>query len=164
MRWTVLIGAVAMVIAPLGAQQQRPNPERLRAQIAERFMTTYRQQAGLTDDQFTRFERVARASWDARTREDQRRRMLFMALEGQMRPGMAASQDSVGRILDGLMALERERHARAEADLQAYAEFLSPVQRAQLLIMLTRFERQVDQILQQRMGEPGMRRNPPPER
>ena len=160
MRRVVLSAVVFLLALPVAAQQGRPTPERLRQQITERFMTMYRQQAGLTEEEFGRFESVARASWEARTQEDQRRRELFQALEGQMLPGVAADPAVVGRTLDGLMALERQRAERAQTDMDAYAQFLSPVQRAQLLIMMTRFERQVDQIMQQRMERMNPREMP----
>jgi len=168
MRHLVLSALLLGLALPVAAQQPRPTPERLRQQIAERFMATYRQHAGLTDEQFARFQDVARTSWEARMQGDQRRRELFQALEGQMRPGVAANPDSVSRVLDALVVLERTRATRGEADMQAYAQFLSPVQRGQLLIMMTRFEHQVEQIMQQRMermqeGMPGQRRNELPD-
>lgn len=161
MRMIVLGAAVAALAGPLVAQRAGPgNPDELRARIAERFMMTYRQQAGLTEEQFQRFQQQARSSWEDRMHDDQERRQLFMALEAQMRPGVAANQDSVARILNGLIAIE-ERHARrVRADMEAYAAFLSSVQRAQLLIMMTRFERQVEDIMRERM-ERRPPRNPP---
>jgi hypothetical protein len=163
----VLLALLAVTAVPLHAQQQGPDPERLRGMIAERFINTYVQQAGLTDEQHRRFHEIARAGWEARMAADQRRQQLLLGLEGQMRPGVAANADSVARLLDGLVQLEVDRAERAQADMRAYAEFLSPVQRAQLLIMMTRFERQVDQIMRQRMEghmPPRPRRNNPDQR
>ena len=158
----IVLGGLA---APLAAQQRAPDPEVLRAQVAQRFITAYVQQAGLTEEQHRRFHTLALAAWEHRMATDRRRQALFQALERQMRPGVAADQDSVARLLEGLLQLEAERQARAEADMRRYLEFLTPVQAAQLLMMMTRFERQIDQIMRQRMEGHMMerpRRNPPP--
>lgn len=137
----------------LAAQEPTPPPERLREQIMERFLMNYRQQAALDDDQFRQFQQVALSSWQERRALEQRERALYRALDGQLRPGIAANPDSVGILLDGLLAVQQERVDRARADQAAYAEFLSPVQRAQLVLMTARFERQIEEIMRRRMEQ-----------
>jgi hypothetical protein len=67
-----------------------------------------------------------------------RQRVLRDALAGQLRPGIAASPDSVARLTDELMAL-RVRYAESFRDEQAeLAEYLDPVQRARLTILRDR--------------------------
>ena len=161
--WLILGECLA---APLQAQDEPPMAENLRRQVVERFVESYRTQAGLTPEQDQRFRAVVQRSFEQRRQLEQRERALWRSLEGQMRPGVAANADSVSRALDGLLEVQQNRLDRARADQREYATFLSPVQRAQLTLMWTRFERQVEQVMQRRMqmqGRPGPQgRVPPP--
>lgn len=149
----LLGGLTLLAWTPVGAQEPDMPPERLRQQIMERFLMNYRQLAGLTEDQFRQFQQVALGSWQARRTLEQRERQLFRALEGQLRPGIAAQPDSVRTLLDSLLAVQETRLAQARRDQEAYAQFLSPVQRAQLVLMTARFEHQIEEILRRRMEQ-----------
>jgi hypothetical protein len=149
MRSIALLSLVVLA-APLAAQDPALAPRRqaLEAQIVERFMANYRQQAGLSDEQFTRFRSVAQRAFRQR-RERQRREMeVWRALEGQMRPGVAANPDSLGRLLEGILALRQGVVEQARADDREFATFLTPVQRAQLFLSLERFQRSVENVQQ----------------
>jgi hypothetical protein len=75
-----------------------------------------------------------------------------------MRPGVAAAPDSVTWLLDGLLQLQADRVDLARREQAQLAEFLTPVQRAQLVLALTRLENQIEQITQQRRDGMGLRR------
>jgi hypothetical protein len=139
----------------LAAQDPEVRRERLRQQVMERFMENYRGQAGLSDEQYSRFRDVTRRSFEARNRLNRRERELWRALEGQMRPGMAANADSVARILDELVGLQAQQAEQQRLDQQAYAEFLSPVQRAQLTLAFRRLQLQIEQVVRERMTQMG---------
>jgi hypothetical protein len=117
----------------------------------ERFMENYRSQAGLTDQQFTQFRDLARQAFEERTEFNRRERALWRALEGQMRPGIAADADSLTALLDRLVNLQDERVQRARSEQQQFAQFLSPVQRAQLTLAIRRLQNQVERLIQQRL-------------
>jgi hypothetical protein len=68
-----------------------------------------------------------------------------------MRPGVAANEDSVITLIDSLVVLPEQRTRAVRAEQQEYAEFLSPVQRAQLLLTHRRFEANTQQIMQRRL-------------
>jgi Spy/CpxP family protein refolding chaperone len=156
------LGLIALLIAvaPLGAQEP-PLAEALRRQVMERFLESFRAQAGLTPDQDRRFREVTQRSFERRRELEQRERAFWRALEGQMRPGVAADADSVTRLLDGLLALGQEKLDQTKTDQREYAAFLTPIQRAQLTLMWERFQRQVEQVRQRQMQmRPG--RVPPP--
>ena len=159
MRWLPGWILVALIAAPLAAQV--PTPERLREQVILRFMQNYRTQAGLTDEQFARFQTTARRSWEERREIQQRERRVFQALGEQMRPGIAADPDSVQVLIDEALAIQEGRAALARREQDAYAEFLSPVQRAQLILSWARLEQQIETILQRRADQlnPQRRRN-----
>jgi hypothetical protein len=160
MRTLALVSLLLAFAAPALAQGGPPGPDRLREQVMQRFIENYRVQAGLTDQQFSRFQEAVRRSWDQRRNFQDRERALLQGLEAQMRPGVAANQDSVSRLLDGLVQLQANRADQSRKEQAEFAEFLNPVQRAQLVLAFARLERQIEQLLQRRMEGPGRIRNP----
>ena len=83
---------------------------------------------------------------------------MWRALEGQMRPGLAANPDSVTKLLDAVMAQRAALVEQARSEQREYAQFLTPVQRGQLVLMVERFQQQVEGIVRRRMemqGRPG---------
>jgi Spy/CpxP family protein refolding chaperone len=152
--------AVALVIlaaplASLAAQQPRgaggPNREALRQMVIERFLQTFHDQAGLTPDQDQKFRDVFRRAMQQRQHAQQEEQTLWRALEGQMRPGVAANADSVNKLLDGIIAQRTAQVDLLRSENQQLAQFLSPVQRAQFAIMWQHFQQQVQEIMRRRM-------------
>jgi hypothetical protein len=142
----VLATLIAVQVGPLAAQNPQVRRQMLQQQVVERFMANYRAQAGLTDEQGRRLEDMTRRSFEARTALALRERTLWFALEGQMRPGVAANADSVAKLIDDLLALESERVERARAEQREFATFLSPVQRAQLTLAWRRLQMQIERV------------------
>jgi hypothetical protein len=150
MRSIFVAVGMALLAGPL-AGQVRQDPERLREQVVQRFIENYRTQAGLTDAQFDRFRSSVRRQWEARRAVEQRERAIVQALGGQLRPGVAADPDSVTQLLDALEAVQAERVDRLRSEQAEFREYLSPVQRAQLVLAFTRLERQIEELIRQRM-------------
>jgi hypothetical protein len=155
MRGIMVLALVWAASGPLAAQG-RPAAERVREQVVQRFMENYRYQAGLTDEQYTRFQAEMRRSWDDRRVLQERERELLRGLERQLRPGVAGQPDSVTRLVDGLLEIQAERVALARGEQARFAEFLTPVQRGQLVLAITRLENLIDQA----QRGPGMPRRP----
>lgn len=130
---------------PLAAQQPAPGPapthpraEELRHRVRERFAQRVQQELDLTQDQMTRLRATA-ATFATERRELQgRQRVLRDALAGQLRPGVAASQDSVARLTDSLLTLRLRYVESLRAEQGEMAAYLDPVQRARLLVMRER--------------------------
>ena len=159
MRTVVLSMAAVLVLAgPAAAQNPPMRRQALQQQVVERFLTNYRAQAGLTDDQFERLRETLRASFEARNALAQRERETFQELESQMRPGVAADEARVTDLLDDLVRIQAERAERARTEQQLYTEFLSPVQRAQLTLAWQRLQMQMERV---RSGQGGPRMNIP---
>jgi hypothetical protein len=150
MRSVIPLLLVVLSASTLAAQAGQ-DPERLREQVVQRFLQNYRTQSGLSDEQYGRLEAVVRRQWQARRELQERERLIVGALQGQLRPGVAADRDSVSRLLDQLTALQRERVERLEVEQDEVKGFLDPVQRAQLVLAWARLERQVQDLIQQRM-------------
>ena len=151
MRALAIVMALALLPSASRAQV-RQDPERLRAMVTQRFMENYRRQAGLTDDQFAKFQGAVRRHWDDRRTLQQRERETMQALQDQLRPGVAADEATVTRLLDDLVAVQRDRVEKLAAEQQDLATFLTPVQRAQLVVAFAQLERQIEQLIQRRIG------------
>lgn len=160
MRAMLMVVGIGLAAAPLAAQV-RQDPERLRVQVVQRFIENYRTQAGLTDAQFDRFQSSVRRQWEARRALEQRERQILQALGGQLRPGVAADQDSVSALLQTLEDVQADRIDRLRTEQAEFRAFLSPVQRAQLVLSFARLERQIEELVRQRVeaGRQQMRRN-----
>lgn len=152
----VWILSLWLVATPLWAQNQGPRREALMSQISERFMENYRQQAGLTPDQYQKFRTVAERSFQQRRERQQTEQRLWRALEEQMRPGIAANPDSVTKLLDAIVAARAGALDQIRADQKEYATFLSPVQRAQLFLAIERLQRNIEDMMRRRMGGGGL--------
>ncbi len=131
---------------------------RLQQQVVERFMTNYRVQVALTEEQYVRFQEVTQRSFRARAEFEQRERRIWVALQGQMRPGVAADPDSLNTLMDALIQVQADRVEQARTEQAEYAEFLTPVQRAQLTLSWRRLQGQIEQVRQRMRGRrpPGM--------
>jgi len=147
--WTLALLSVA---SPLLAQQAPPPGLRaLQERVMAQFLATYRNQAGLSPEQDRRFTEVFKRSLEQRGEIQQRERQLWRALEAQMRPGVAANPDSVTKLLDGVIAQRAAMLEQARNEQREYAQFLTPVQRAQLTLMAERFQRQIEDVMRRRM-------------
>jgi len=148
----VLVGLVAA--APARAQGLAPggdDPARaqlLRQRIEDRFAVRVKEQLGLSDGQLARL-RATSTTYGGRRRDlEARERLLRSALADQMRPGVAADQDSVSKLTDAVVSL-RSAYARTFQDENAeMATYLTPVQRSQVLAMRERIMRRIQEIRQ----------------
>ena len=156
--WTlVLVGLVAA--APARAQDTGPDdPARaqvLRQRIEDRFAARVKEQLGLNDEQLAKL-RTTSITYGGRRRDlAAQERAIRSSLADQMRPGVAANQDSVSKLTDALVNL-RSSYAQTFRDENGeMARYLTPVQRSQLLAMRERFMRQIQEIRQaRRAGQP----------
>ena len=166
MRHPTIWGLVLLLLgtaAPVRAQQ--PGPERLRLEelrrrVRERYAERVRQELDLTDDQMRRL-RATVGTYAAQRREmEARQRGLRAALVAQLRPGVAASRDSVARLSDGLTDL-RVRYAQSfRAEQGEMARYLDPVQRAKITLLRERLLHRAQEF---RGRRPFLDRRAPPE-
>ena len=136
-----------------GQGQRMMNPERaqqLRAQIEERFAQRVQVELGLTDQQMERLRAAERANRDRHEVLQDREQDLRRAVGQQLRPGVAASPDSLSRLLDAIAANHVARAQEEQQEIRDLAQFLSPVQRARLLIMRQQLMNRVQDVLQGR--------------
>ena len=143
---------------PLSAQVRpggTPNRAALQRQIIERIIANYANQAGLTDEQLTRVRQAVASSFTAQREVEARQRQLILSLERQLRPGVAANEDSLATLITALTENRQAMVDLRKRNQEEYAAFLDPVQQAQLVLMLERFSRQVENQLRRRLrGSP----------
>ncbi len=152
------IGVVALVllggaVSGAAAQDTLNDPiraERLRQQIELRFGERLTEELGLTDDQATRL-RVALAGLAVRRRSmEQEERVTRQALAAQLRPGIAASPDSVAKLVDALTTHRISYAQTFKDEMRELATILSPVQRGQYLMLRDRLMQRIIEAQQER--------------
>ena len=141
----VMIGLTVLLLAagrgPVLAQDSapaRPRAEELRRRIRERFAERIQEDLQLSDAQMQRL-RTTVGTYAGRRRDFERRQdAVRRDLSAQLRPGIAASKDSVAKLTDELMAL-RVRYAESFRQEQSeLATYLDPIQRARLTLLRDR--------------------------
>ena len=138
---------------------------RLRAQIEERFAQRVKTELGLTDQQMDKLRVAVRADRDRRLRIQDHEQDLRRAVAEQMRPGVAANQDSLSRLLDAIAANHVARDQQEQQEQRELAQFLTPVQRTRLFYMRQMLMQRIQTIREgrwrQQGGRPGLQGPPP---
>jgi hypothetical protein len=146
-----LAASAPSIASAQNADTAHAHGEELRRRIEERFAQRVQEQLGLTDQQTGRLRATSREYGERRRALETRERDLRMALTGQLRPGVAADQDSVTRLTRALVEL-RVDYAKTWRDEMSELSYLTPVQRAQLYLMRDRLLQRVQEIRDQHGG------------
>jgi periplasmic protein CpxP/Spy len=157
---TYALLSLALVLAPLhSAAAQRADSagaraDSLRQHIEERFASRVQQQLGLTNDQTAKL-RVTSQRFGTRRRDLYTRyRQLREALGVQLRPGVAANQDSVGKLTDAMIELRVASAQATRDEMREVAKYLTPVQRARFFAMRERLHHHMKEAREHRgMGD-----------
>jgi Spy/CpxP family protein refolding chaperone len=143
--WLLLFAAAA---GPLAAQERDtlPRSQALRDRIEQRFAERVKQELALSDEQATRLKAIA-TEYSGRRREFRHREQdLRSALDGQIRDGTTPDQDSVARLTRELLDLRVEYAECWREEMGKLSPFLTPVQRARLLVMRERLIQRVHEM------------------
>lgn len=146
---------------PGGEPGGPPDParmEQLRQEIEARFGAQVREQLGLSDDQAAKLKAMSGDYAQRRRALEAEERQVRQALAGQLRPGIAANNDSVTRYVDQLTAL-RVRYVQSFQDeMRDLNTVLTPVQRGQYMLMRDRLMNRIRDLRDMRAlqeGAPG---------
>jgi Spy/CpxP family protein refolding chaperone len=150
------LATAPLVAAPLAAQEPAADDgaqaATLRQRIEDRLAARVQEELGLTDDQVKKL-RVTTAEYAERRREmQQREQELRRALAGQLRPGVAANQDSVSRLTSDLVDAKIALAETYRDELKALT-YLTPVQRAQFFALRERLLQRMQEIREQRQAD-----------
>ena len=156
MLWAlILIGAQ---LNPAAAQQSDSTAARsdsLRHHIEERFASRVEERLGLTNEQTAKL-RATSQKFGVRRRElHARHRALRQALSTQLKPGVAANQDSVRKLTDAMIELRIASAQATRDEMREVAKYLTPVQRAQLFVMKDRLHHRMKEAREHREARSG---------
>jgi Spy/CpxP family protein refolding chaperone len=161
-------GAMPMEGAGPRQGMQGGRREQLRAQIEQRWDQRVKNELGLTDQQMDRLRATVRADRDRRLHVQDREMDLRRAMADQMRPGVAANQDSLSRLQDALVQNHVARAQLEQQEQRELSQFLTPVQRTRLLYMRQMLMQRIQTIREGRWrpqaGRPGIQGPPPADR
>jgi Spy/CpxP family protein refolding chaperone len=154
--------SLALVLVPLhSAVAQRPDstdPRRadsLRQRIEERFASRVQAELGLTSEQTAKLRTTSQAYGGRRRELRDRAHRVRESLVGQLQPGVAANQDSVAKLTDAMIELKLASAQLTRDEMKDVSKYLTPVQRARLLVMRERF---MERVKEHGRGEWGGRR------
>ena len=170
MTWKRVGLIAALAIAPVAVRAQDslevegPRAERLRALIEERFTERLALELGLSDEVAAKTRGILQG-WAVKRRaleRDERRNRAQLATA--MRPGVAASDQVVTRLVDAILSGRQAYVQTFRDEMTELATVLTPVQRAQYVLLRDRLMQRVQEIRNQRQAEgpPGRFRSRPP--
>jgi Spy/CpxP family protein refolding chaperone len=144
---------LAGVAAPLLAQEPGPPAGRphMRERVEHRFAERIKAELDLTDEQAARLKEVAKENGPRRRELRRRERALTDALDEQLGAGEKADQDSVARLTRELLDL-RVDYAQSWREEMGKLSFLTPVQRARLMVMRDRLLHRVHEMRDDHRG------------
>jgi DNA anti-recombination protein RmuC len=158
----LLVAAVLMLggmpVWAQGSDSVAPRREELRRRLDDRFRSRVQEELGLTEQQGARLRQTAETFAGRRRELEARERAVRSALEGQLRPGIAANRDSVARLTDALVEMRTAYAQSFRDEHREISKFLDPVQRAQLYLMRERLMRRVHEVRGERFGREHMGR------
>ena len=160
--WLVLSVAAATTLAgqnpdsAIGAGADTAPLESLRQKVLERYRTRAHELLQLTPDQAAKFDSAQSHAWEQRRQLMVERRQINMALQDQMRPGVAANGDSVSRLLDARRRVTTSLFQVDDQEDKEMSGFLNPVQRAQYQEFRQRFRERIAEAV--RNNRPGILR------
>ena len=144
----MLLSFVLSFPVPALVAQRTPAPRAamLRRELEQRFAAQMREQLQLTGDQETKVRGIMSGYAEKRRALENDERAMRQALNGQLRPGIAADADSVAKLVDAISAA-RVNYARLIQDeMRELATVLDPVQRGQLFLMRDRLLQWVQEM------------------
>jgi hypothetical protein len=146
---------LAAAAGPLAAQGERdtyPRSKELRGRIEQRFAERVKQELALSDEQAARLKTIAMEYGGRRRELRHREKDLRAALDAQIRDGATSDQDSVARLTRQLLDLRVEYAESWREEMSKLSPFLTPVQRARLLVMRERLIQRVHEMRGDRRG------------
>jgi len=152
----VLIATPASAQGGLGRLREpragAPGRQQLEARLRQRLWSITKNRVGFSDEQMTKLAQTSRGF-------DQRRRQLAaderqqrQLLRREILAGSAADQSQVATALDRVLQIQRERIDLQIQEQRAFAEFMTPVQRARYAALQEQLRRRAEKLRGQRIG------------
>jgi len=155
--------ALVLLAAPSGAQD-RPRRERaldrqgapprpqLEARLRQRLWRITKNRVGLSDEQMARLAQTTRGFEDRRRRLAVEERQQRQLMRREILAGSTADQSQVAAALDRVLRIQRERIDLQIEEQHAFAEFMTPVQRARYAALQEQLRRRAEGLRRTRAG------------
>jgi Spy/CpxP family protein refolding chaperone len=147
----LLLAAAGGPLTAQGGPDSLPPSKELRGRIEQQFAERVKEELALTDEQAARLKTIAKEYGGRRRELRHRERELRRSLDAQTEDGTAADQDSVARLTRELLNL-RVEYAESWREEMGKLHFLSPVQRARLLVMREELIQRVHEMRRDHRG------------
>ncbi len=147
--YMLLLGLLLFPFVSAGAQSADSTSARadsLRQRIEQRFASKAQEKLGLTNEQTARLRATSQQFGTRRAELRTRGQRLREALAGQLKPGVAANQDSVAKLTDAMIELRMAEAQVARDEVKEQSKYLTAVQRAQLYVMRERFTHRIKEV------------------
>jgi Spy/CpxP family protein refolding chaperone len=153
LRFSLVLLLLVGAVAPLQAQgpDTAADGSTLRHRIERRFSERIREELDLTDEQAARLKEVAKQNGSRRRELRRRERALYAAIDQQLDAGPEADQDSVARMTREMLDLRVEYAQSLRAEMGKLT-FLTPVQRARLMVLRDHLLHRVHAMRDERRG------------
>ena len=145
--WSLMLALAPFGVA--GAQRADTSAMRgdsLRQRIEERFAARAQQELGLTNDQTAKLRATSQQFGARRGELRKQGERLHEGLAAQLRPGVAANQDSVAKLTDAMIGLRVAEAQISRDEVKEQSKYLNPVQRARLYVMRERFVHRLREV------------------
>ena len=142
----LLLAALAGPLAAQGQPDTHPGASELRDRIEKRFAERVKTELNLTDAQAAKLKGIAKEHGGHRRELRHRERDLRAALDAQLADGTTSDQDSVARLTTELLDLRVDYAESWRKEMRELSSFLTPVQRARLLVMRERLLQKVHEM------------------
>jgi Spy/CpxP family protein refolding chaperone len=143
-----------MAPGALQAQDPEVRAQRLREQVEQRFWQQMNQELRLSSDQEPKTRTILSGYAEQRRRLEAEERALRRALNDQLRPGIAADPDSVGKLVDAITNLRVSYVQLFRDENRDLSGVLTPLQRGQYFQLRDRLLQRIQEMRQQRPGGP----------
>jgi LTXXQ motif family protein len=121
--------------------------------IEDRFAERLTIELGLSEDQAGKVRAVL-ANWSSKRRSLQKEeRTTRQQLTAEMRPGVAANQANVSRMVDQILDVRVAYVQTFKDELKDLSGILNPIQRAQYVLLRDRLNQRVQEIRNERKQE-----------
>lgn len=158
----IILALLALLLAAAPASAQgggrlreprvgAPGRQQLETRLRQRLWTITKNRVGFTDEQMNRLAQTSRG-FDTRRRElaiDERQQRQLLRRE--ILSG-SADQARVATALDRVLQIQRQRIDLQIEEQRAFAEFMTPVQRARYAALQEQLRRRAEKLRGQRMS------------
>ena len=129
-----------------------PGRQQLEARLRQRLWSITKNRVGFSDEQMTKLAQTSRGIRPAPAPARRRRAPAAPAAAARDPRGPAADQSQVATALDRVLQIQRERIDLQIQEQRAFAEFMTPVQRARYAALQEQLRRRAEKLRGQRMG------------